>query len=194
MFEATGSPMAQEAIQRIAALYRIEHEIDDAGEVTTLERNRLRKARAGPLLETLQEWLVAVHVKTPPRSSLAKAIQHTLNRWAALTQCLNDGRLPLDTNAVENAIRPIALGWRNWLFAGSEACGVRAAQIYSLLGSARLVGLQPLDYITDVRQRMPTARKRDLEALLPWNWEPSTARDIAAELSAPPAPLLLVPN
>lgn len=106
---------------------------------------------------------------------------YTLNRWAALTQCLSDGRLPLDTNAVENAIRPIALGRRNWLFARSEARGVCAAQIYSLLGSARLAGLQSLDYLTDVLQRMPTARRRDLEAMLPWNWKPSTIRDIAAE-------------
>lgn len=98
---------------------------------------------------------------------------------------MKDGRLPLDTNAVKNAIRPIALGRRNWLFAGSEAGGVRAAQLYSLLGSARLAGLQP----------MPTARKRDLEAMLPWNWKPpSTTRDIAAELSAPLMPLILVPN
>lgn len=194
VFEATGSPVAQEAIRRIAALYKIEHEIDETGEVTTLERGRLRQSRAGPLLEALHEWLVAVHAKSPPRSSLAKAIQYTLNRWAALTRFVKDGRLPLDTNAVENAIRPIALGRRNWLFAGSEAGGVRAAQIYSLLGSARLAGLQPIDYITDVLQRMPTARKRDLEAMLPWNWKPSTARDIAAELSTPPLPLILVPN
>lgn len=194
VFEATKSPVAQEAIRRIAALYKIEHEIDDAGEATTLERSRLRESRAGPLLEELYAWLVAIHAKSPPRGSLAKAIQYTLNRWAALTQFLKDGRLPLDTNAVENAIRPIALGRRNWLFAGSEAGGVRAAQIYSLLGSARLAGLQPLDYITDVLQRMPTARKRDLEAMLPWNWKPSTARDITAELAAPPLPLILVSN
>lgn len=72
---------------------------------------------------------------------------------------------------MENAIRPIALGRRNWLFAGSEAGGVRAAQIYSSLGSARLAGLPPLDYITDVLQRMPPARRRDLATLLPWNWK-----------------------
>ncbi|MCZ2099243.1 MAG: IS66 family transposase [Anaerolineae bacterium] len=194
VFEATKSPVAQEAIRRIAALYKIEHEIDEAGEVSPLERSRLRESRAGPLLEELHRWLVAIHAKSAPRGSLAKAIQYTLNRWAALTQFVKDGRLPLDTNAVENAIRPIALGRRNWLFAGSEAGGVRAAQIYSLLGSARLAGVPPLDYITDVLQRMPTARRRDLEALLPWNWKPSTTRDIAAELCAPPLPLILVPN
>jgi len=194
VFEATKSPVAREAIRRIADLYKIEHEIDDLGEVTTLERGRWRQSRAGPLLEELHAWLVAIHAKSPPRGSLAKAIQYTLNRWAALTQFVQDGRLPLDTNAVENAIRPIALGRRNWLFAGSEAGGVRAAQIYSLLGSARLAGLAPLDYITDVLQRMPTARMRDLEAMLPWNWKPSTTRDIEAELCAPPLPLILVSN
>ena len=104
------------------------------------------------------------------------------------------GRLPLDTNAVENAIRPIALGRRNWMFAGSEAGGRRAAQIYSLIGSAKLNGIEPLAYLTDILQRLPTARQKDLDALLPWNWAPATPSiDITAELARPPEPLVLVP-
>lgn len=194
MFDATKSPVAQQAITSIAELYRIEREIDEAGEVSTLERSRLRKARAGPVLDALHEWLVATHARAAPRSALAKAMQYTLNRWKALTRYVDDGRLPLDTNAIENAIRPIALSRRNWLFAGSEAGGVRAAQIYSLLGSARLAGVPPLAYFADILQRLPTARMRDLEAMLPWNWKPNAERDIAAELAAPLQPLILVPN
>jgi len=192
VFDSTKSPVAQQAIARIAALYQVEHEIDaSAEEVSILDRQRLRQARAGPLLKNLHEWLLASYGKTPPRSALAKAMQYTLNRWAALTRYVEDGRLPLDTNAVENCIRPVALGKKNWLFAGSEAGGKRAAQIYSLIGSAKLNGLEPLAYLTDILERLPTARMKDLEAMLPWNWKPADAIDVAAELDKPPAPLIL---
>ena len=195
MFDSTKSPVAQQAITRIAALYQVEREIDaSAEEVSILDRQRLRQARAGPLLKNLHEWLLASYGKTPPRSALAKAMQYTLNRWPALTRYVEDGRLPLDTNAVENSIRPIALGRRNWLFAGSEAGGKRAAQIYSLIGSAKLNGLEPLAYLTDILERLPTARMKDLEAMLPWNWQPTKTVDVAAELDRPPEPLILLPN
>ena len=118
-------------------------------------------------------------------------MQYTLNRWKALTRYLEDGRLPLDTNAVENAIRPVALGKKNWLFAGSEAGGRRAAQIYSLVGSAKLNGLEPLAYLTDILERMPMARMKDLEAMLPWNWRPQAIADLKAKLDTPPEPLAL---
>ncbi len=94
-------------------------------------------------------------------------------------------------NWVENRIRPIALGRSNWLFAGSEAGGKRAAQIYSLIGSAKLNGLEPLAYLTDILERLPTARMKDLEAMLPWNWRPAATINVAAELDKPPAPLIL---
>lgn len=109
VFDSTKSPVAQQAIARIAALYKVEHEIDASAEdVSILDRQRLRQARAGPLLKNFHEWLLASYGKTPPRSALAKAMQYTLNRWVALTRYVEDGRLPLDTNAVENCIRPVA--------------------------------------------------------------------------------------
>jgi transposase len=182
VYEATRSPVAQEAITRIAALYELERELRD---VDIDERTRQRQARAGPLLQALHEWLVAMHAKAPPRSALAKAMLYTLNRWQALTRYVDDGRLPPDTNAVENCIRGIAMGRRNWLFTGSEGGGRRAALMYTLIESAKLNGVQPLAYLTDILQRLPVARKMDdLEAMLPWNWKPAAAVDPEAALAA----------
>ena len=111
-----------------------------------------------------------------------------------MTRYVEDGRLPLDTNAIENAIRPVALGRRNWLFAGSETGGQRAAQMYSLISTAKLNGIEPLAYLTDILERLPTARMKDLEAMLPWNWTAQSAViDIVAELAKPPTPLVLTP-
>lgn len=169
VFEATGSPVAREAITRIAALYQLEREFKD---LALAERQAQRQARAGPLLENLHQWLCANQAKAPPRSAIAKAMLYALNRWPALTRYLEDARLPPDTNAVENAIRGIALGKKNWLFAGSEGGGRRAALMYSLVETAKLNGVQPYAYLRDILERLPTARARDLDALLPWNWQP----------------------
>jgi transposase len=172
VWESTHSPVAQQAIARIAKLYELERTLHDA---SIEERQRQRQARAGPLLDSLHEWLQAMHAKASPRSALAKAMLYTLNRWKALLRYVDDGRLPPDTNAVENAIRGIAVGRRNWLFAGSESGGRRAALMYSLIETAKLNGVEPLAYLCDILQRLPTARARDLDVLLPWNWKLATA-------------------
>ena len=192
VFKATASPTAKEAIVRIAALYGIEHEIDERGaDVTILDRQRIRHEKTRPLMTDLHAWLTLCRARASPRSSLAQALQYSLNRWPALCRFLEDGRLPLDTNAVENAMRPVALGRKNWTFAGSEAGGKRAAHMYSLLMSARLSGHEPLAYFTDILERLPTARMRDLDALLPWNWQPRATMDVAAALANSP---LLAPD
>ena len=185
VFKATSSPTAKEAIVRIAQLYQIEHEIDAAGEaVTTLDRQRIRQEKTRPLMDEFHQWLTLCRSRASPRSSLAQALQYCLNRWTALCRFLDDGRLPLDTNAVENAMRPVALGRRNWTFAGSEAGGKRAACMYSLLMTAKLNGHEPLAYLTDVLQRLPTTLMRDIDELLPWNWQPRTRNDAAAAMAA----------
>lgn len=188
VYDDTNSPVAQQAITRIAALYEIERELRDVG---ILERERQRQARAGPRLQEMQRWLKASHAKLPPRSALAKAMQYTLNRWKALVRYVDDGRLPPDTNAVENSIRPIALGRRNWLFAGSEFGGKRAAQMYTLLGTCKVNNIDPLAYLTDILERLPTARAKDLEAMLPWNWQSTRKIDPIAALAADPPALIL---
>lgn len=199
VFEATKSPVAQAAIMQIAALYKIEREIDkwglERGGVSIAERARERQTRAGPLFETWREWLIANHQKAPPRSALAIAMKYSLNRWAAITRYLEDGRLPPDTNAIENCMRPVALGRRNWMFAGSEAGGRRGALMYSLLGTCKLNGIEPLAYLTDILERMPTARMKDLDAMLPWNWQPAvTTSDVKAALVETIEPRVAVLN
>jgi transposase len=104
-------------------------------------------------------------------SGALSAIDYTLKRWAALTRYLDDGRFPLDNNPIENAIRPIALGRKNWLFAGSETAGKRAAAIMSLLATARANGHDPHAWLTDVLTRLPTTRDRDIDRLLPHRWQ-----------------------
>jgi len=192
VFKATASPTAKEAIVRIAGLCGIEREIDEMGvDVTLVDRQRIRHEKTRPLMDDLHAWLTLCRARASPPSSLARSLQYSLNRWPALCRFLEDGRLPLDTNAVENAMRPVALGRKNWTFAGSESGGKRAANMYSLLMSARLSGHEPLAYFTDILERPPCARMRDLDALLPWNWQPGAVVDVAAALANSP---LLAPD
>ena len=106
----------------------------------------------------------------PDGSGTAKAIDYALRRWAALSRYLDDGAYPIDNNPVENAIRPVALGRKNWLFAGTEAAGQRAATIMSLIESAKVNGHDPFAYLKDVLTRLPTHPYRRLDDLLPFNW------------------------
>jgi hypothetical protein len=167
VWEATKSPAAQTAITEIARLYAIESEVKDLG---VAERQRQRQARAGPILDAFRQWLEAVRAKTAPRSALAKAIQYALNRWSALVRYVDDGRINIDNNPVENSIRGIALGRKNYLFCGSEGGGRRAALMYSLIESAKLNGIDPKAYLLDVLTKLPTAKRADLDALMPWNF------------------------
>ncbi len=108
----------------------------------------------------------------PDGSATAKAIDYSLKRWAALTRFIDDADLAADNNRIENLIRPIALGRKNWLFAGSLRAGQRAAAIMSLLHTARLNGHEPYAYLKDVLERLPTQRASALGELLPYRWEP----------------------
>ena len=167
VWDATKSPAAQTAITEIARLYAIESEIKD---LSVAQRQHQRQARAGPILDAFRQWLEAVRAKTGPRSALAKALQYTLNRWSALVRYVDDGRINIDNNPVENSIRGIALGRKNFLFCGSEGGGRRAALMYSLIESAKLNGIDPKAYLLDVLTKMPTAKRADLDALMPWNF------------------------
>ena len=170
LHQASGSPVAQEALNRIAALYRVEAAAKD---LTAEDRKAYRQEHAAPLLQSLKAWLDQLRPAVPGASGTAKAIDYTLRRWSALTRYLEDGRDPIDNNRIENAIRPIALGRKNWLFAGSERAGQRAAAIMSLLATAKANGHDPHAWLTDVLTRLPTTLDRDLDALLPISWQPA---------------------
>ena len=169
VFKATRSPVAAEALRRIRTLYEIEAELKD---LSPEARVAQRQARSEPLLKDFRTWLDDSLLKLPPGSSLAKAIGYALGRWAALRAYLRDGRISIDSNPVERALRGVALGRRNDLFAGSAGGGRRAALVYSLIETCKLNGVDPFAYLKDVLTRLPTLKARDLDDLLPWRWRP----------------------
>jgi transposase len=163
---AHASPITAEAIERIAALYAIEAEIRGS---TPKIRKAIRQARARPLLDSMKTWLEATLAKLSRKSDTAAAIRYALSRWPALTRYADDGQLEIDNNTAERALRVVALGRKNYLFAGSNAGGERAAGIYSLLGSAKLNALDPELYLHHVLDRIADHPISKINELLPWN-------------------------
>jgi transposase len=159
------SPTAAEALIRIGELYVIEREIRGQ---PPLVRAAVRAAQSAPLLAALHAWLTTTYASLAAKSPLAGAIQYTLTRWTALTRYVEDGRIEIDNNAAERAIRALVLGRRNYLFAGSDAGGETAARLYSLVGTCRLHGIDPHHYLRHVLERIAEHPINRIEELLPW--------------------------
>ena len=158
-------PIAEEALNRIGKLYDVEREIRGSPPET---RRSARQEKSKPILEGLHQWLEAQLTQLPGKSNTAGAIRYALNRWNALEHFLDDGTVEIDNNAAERAIRPIALGRKNWLFAGSDKGGERAASILSLIETAKINGLDPEAYLRDVLTRVADHPINKIEELLPW--------------------------
>lgn len=173
--QLNGSAIAGHAVTLIAKLYVIERQIQELGKVDAARRLEIRQQRARPVADELHKWLVTQRQRLATSDATAKAIDYSLGRWRALTRYLQDGEVPIDNNAVENSIRPLALGRRNWLFVGSRDAGERTANIMSLIESAKLKGHDPWAYLKNVLERLPTLLARDLPTLLPHNWRPPGA-------------------
>ena len=164
--QAHASPVAREALVRIGALYGIEGTI--RGKPPD-ERRAVRLAQSKPLLDSLRQWFEATLSKLSRKSETTVAIRYALSRWDALLRYIEDGDIEIDNNAAERSLRGVALGRKNYLFAGSDTGGERAAVIYSLIGSAKLTGLDPEAYLREVLTRIADYPINRIEELLPWN-------------------------
>jgi transposase len=161
------APIAAEAVKRIDVLFAIEREING---LAAQERLRERQERSRPLIIELQTWLREQRAKLSRSNDTAKAINYCLSRWDAFTRFLEDGRLCISNNAAERELRAIAVGRRNWTFAGSDEGGRRAAAIYTLIASAKLSDIDPQAWLADVLARLPDHPAKRIHELLPWNW------------------------
>ena len=162
------APIAIEAVRRIDALFDIERNLNG------LDRDQRllhRQEQAAPLVTNLADWMNAERAKLSRHNEIAKAMDYMLKRWPAFTRFLDDGRICLTNNAAERALRGIALGRKNWLFAGSDRGGERAAAIYSLIVTAKLNDIDPEAWLADVLRRIADHPASRLDELLPWNWK-----------------------
>lgn len=167
---AAKSNMAQTMLEHIGQLYAIERALrEQNADVPTITAQRQEHAK--PRLQALHVWLQAQREQVSDGGAAAKAIDYTLKRWSALICYADDGRLPIDNNRIENQIRPWAVGRKNWLFSGSLAAGERAADIMSLIQTAKMNDIEPLSYLTDVLTRLPTHPNSRIEELLPTCWQ-----------------------
>jgi transposase len=171
------APIAAEAVKRIDALFTIERGING---LVPQRRLRVRQEHSLPLVGELQMWLREQRTKVSKHNDTGKAIDYLLKRWNAFTRFLDDGRLCLSNNAAERELRAVAVGRKNWTFAGSDEGGRRAAAIYTLIATAKLNDVDPQAWLADTLARLPDHPAKCLDELLPWNWRPHTGAAEAA--------------
>lgn len=162
---------AQYALEQFALLYNIERKAK-VQSFNTNERMQLRQTEALPVLLKLGQWMKQEYLKVPPKSAIAKALGYSIGRWEELKVYTTDGKLNIDNNPVENSIRPVAVGRKNYLFAGSHEAAKRSAMLYSLLGTCKLHAINPIVWLTDVLKRINSHPINQIQDLLPQNWQP----------------------
>ena len=175
--ELTKAPMAVEAVERIDALFAIEREINGSPPQVRLA---VRNERSRLVVADLERWMRACRAKLSGKSAMAKAFDYLLRRWPSFTRFLDDGRVCLLNNAAERAIRPIAVGRRNWTFAGSDTGGHRAAAMYTLIETCRMNDVDPRAWLSDVIARLPGHPAKRIDELLPWSWKAAQIEPAAA--------------
>jgi transposase len=163
---------ARMVVNEVRKLYMVERHARDEC-LTAEQRHHVRQQTSLPILRALRPALETLRDKVLPQSPLGKAARYCLSEWSALSRYLADGRLEIDNNLTENAIRPSAVGKKNWLFIGHPEAGWRSAVIYSIVVSCRRRGIEPWDYLRDALTRLPTMKQADLASVLPANWKPA---------------------
>src|SRR6266568_4103635 len=171
------APIAEEAVARIDVLFAIERAING---MTPQQRADARNERSRPFVIALETWLREQRTRVSKNSETGKAIDYSLKRWAAFTRFLDDGRLCMSNNAAERELRAVAVGRRNWTFAGSDEGGRRAAALYTLIATAKLNDLDPQAWLADMLTRLSDHPAKRIHELLPWNWHPQNVADEAA--------------
>ena len=177
IWTATKSEIAKEALDWIGQFYDIEREIKG---MTPGERHAIRQQKTKPKVEAFHAWAEAQLTRSPGKSDLAKAFRYGLSRWPSFTLFLEDGRVAIDNNAAERGMRPIGVGRRNWLFAGSDTGGETLARAMTIVETAKMNGLDPQAYLADILARIHDHKINRLDELLPWNWQPAPAQDCKA--------------
>ena len=171
------SPVALEAVKRIDALFDIEREINGQ---SAERRLAVRRERCAPLVAELEAWMRAERTGLSRHAPVAKAMNYMFKRWDGFTRFLDDGRICLTNNAAERALRPLALGRKSWLFAGSDRGGERAAAMCTLIGTAKLNDVDPQAWLADVLARIAELPHTQVHELLPWNWKAARDQTLAA--------------
>ncbi|UWQ57769.1 IS66 family transposase [Leisingera caerulea] len=167
VFQSQGLAVAEEAIRRIAELYAVEK---DARGLPPEDRLQLRQSRSKPLLDELEAWLAAQMARIPGKSELAKAVRYALTRMQKLRPYLDHGILEIDNNSAERAMKPIAIGRKNYLFVGSEGGGKAAAIAYTLIETAKMNGVDPQAWLTWVLAQIADHKITRLNELMPWRY------------------------
>lgn len=164
---------ADHALQQFALLYDIERKAKTLL-LNEADVRELRQNEALPILQNFEKWMKEEYIKVPPKSAIAKALQYSIGKWKELTIYTTDGKLNIDNNPVENSIRPVSIGRKNYLFAGSHEAAQRSAMLYSLLGTCKLHNINPLLWLREVLKTLPDYPINKIEQLLPHKWQPLT--------------------